>query len=136
MSASVPGRSATPQARAAIVRESAARRQLRLRASSAVQREQLEAHWQHIVPALDGVDLALDRVRRLRRHPLALGLLALSATGWIVSRRGPRLVGTLRLVWRVGLRAATLASLWRAVRTLAGPEAASRSTAGAADRRA
>ncbi len=131
MSNSFPGRPATPRARAAVAPESAARRQARLRALSALQREALAARWQHIAPAVERVDAALARVRRLREHPLALGVLALSATGLVASRRGRRVLATLQFGWRLGLRAATVASLWRAVRTL------SRSTTAAApDRRA
>lgn len=102
--------------------ESAAQRLARLRTLSALQRDGFAARWQRIEPTLARVDVALGRVRRLREHPLALALLAISATGLVASRRGRRLVGMLRLGWRFGLRAATVASLWRAVRTLASPD--------------
>lgn len=118
----VPDNPPMPPARTAMARESAAQRLARLRALSTLQRDGLAARWQRIEPTLERVDLALGRVRRLREHPLALGLLAVSATGLVASRRGRRLFGMLRFGWRFGLRAATVASLWRAVRTLASPD--------------
>ncbi len=115
----VPDNPPMPPARTAMARESAAQRLARLRALSTLQRDGLAAHWQRIEAAFTRVDDALGRVRRLRKHPLALGLLAMSATGLLASRRGRRLAGMLRLGWRFGLRAATVVSLWRTVRTLA-----------------
>ncbi|MBC6960473.1 MAG: hypothetical protein DWB43_13210 [Lautropia sp.] len=123
MSKPLPGRPAATPAGDAARRDSAARRLARLRALSALQRDALAVRWRRIEPSIERIDLALSRARRLREHPIALGVLAASAIGLIASRRGRRLFGTLRLGWRLGLRAATVASLWRAVRTLASPDA-------------
>ncbi|RPH62895.1 MAG: hypothetical protein EHM83_10955, partial [Burkholderiales bacterium] len=71
-------------------RESAAQRRARLRALVALQRDELAVHWQRLSPTLSRIDLALARLRRLRAHPVALALLAVSASGLIVSRRGRR----------------------------------------------
>ena len=121
-----------PGARAGAVRESAVERQARLRALVARQRDALDAHWQPLVPAIGRVDAVLTRLRRLREHPLALTLLAATASGALVTRRGRRLFGALRAGWRIGLRAATLVSLWKAVRggarRLPGDDAARRRT--------
>ena len=97
--------------------ETAAQRQARLRTISALQRDALEARWQQLAPTVERVDTALARLRQLRRHPVALGLLAMSASGLLVSRRGRRLIGGVRAGWRVAMRAATVVSLWQAVRT-------------------
>jgi hypothetical protein len=97
-------------------RESAAERQARLRALVALQRDALDAQWQQLVPVTERVDTGLARLRRLREHPLALGLLAVAASAALVSRRGRRLFGPLRSGWRLGVRAATLISLWQSAR--------------------
>ena len=91
-------------------------RQARLRTLSGLQRDALAARWQRVAPTLERIDDAVERVRRVRQHPLTLGLLALSATGLVASRRGRRLLAMLHVGWRFGLRAVTVASLWRAMR--------------------
>lgn len=107
-----------PKPRAA--RDSAVRRQARLRALSAAQRDSLGARWQQVEPTLNRIDSAVAGLRRLREHPVALALLAVSASGLITSRRGRRMLGVARASWRFGLRAATVFSLWRAVRPPSG----------------
>ncbi|HRA77709.1 MAG TPA: YqjK family protein [Burkholderiaceae bacterium] len=96
--------------------ETAAQRQARLRTISALQRDALDARWQQLAPTLERVDSALARLRQLRRNPLALGLLAISASSLLVSRRGRQLIGGVRTGWRLAMRAATVVSLWQAVR--------------------
>lgn len=97
-------------------RETAAQRIARLRALSARQRDDLAARWGRVSPLLERVDDTVERVRRIREHPLALGLVALSAVGLATGGRNRRMFGLMRFGWRIGLRAATVASLWRALR--------------------
>ena len=96
--------------------ETAAQRQARLRTISALQRDALEERWHQLAPTVQRVDTALARVQQLRRHPVALGLLAMSASSLLVTRRGRRLIGGVRAGWRLAARAATVVSLWQAVR--------------------
>nr|HMN66482.1 hypothetical protein [Burkholderiaceae bacterium] len=65
---------AAPPGRAAPPPETAAQRQARLRALSGLQRDALAARWQGIAPTLERIDATVERVRRVRQHPLALGL--------------------------------------------------------------
>lgn len=100
--------------------ETPAQRQARLRTLAALQRDALGARWGRLSPTLERGDAVLARLRRLRQHPVALALLAASASGLLVSRRGRRVVGALRTGWKLGLRAATVFSLWRATRGATG----------------
>lgn len=110
----------TQAARPALAPESAAQRQARLRLRSARQREALEADWQRIAPTLSAVDAAMARLRRLRNHPVALGLATLSATGLLAGGRGRRLLGRMRTGWRLATGASVLLTLWRALRAARG----------------
>lgn len=96
-------------------RESAGQRQARLRERSARQREALQGHWRRVEPTLDRIDSAVARLRRLAEHPLTLALGAVAATAFVASRRGRRMLGGVRLGWRMATRGATLLSFWRAL---------------------
>lgn len=110
----------TQAARPAPAPESAAQRQARLRLRSARQREALQADWQRIAPTLSAVDAAVARLRRLRNHPVALGLAALSATSLLAGGRGRRLLGRMRTGWRLAAGVSVLSALWRALRAARG----------------
>lgn len=99
----------------AVLRESAGQRQARLRERSALQREALQGHWRRVEPTLDRIDSTVARLRRLAEHPLTLALVAVAATALVASRRGRRMLGGVRIGWRVATRGATLLSFWRAL---------------------
>ncbi len=103
--------------------ESLAERKRRLQALTHLQREQLAAQWEQLEPTgvrvdagLARIDAGVARLQRLRSHPAIMGLLALSAARFMRGRSRRGLMASVRLGLGLLTRAATLASIWRALR--------------------
>ncbi|MGE0805466.1 MAG: hypothetical protein AB7L76_07925 [Burkholderiaceae bacterium] len=103
--------------------ETLAERKRRLQALTHLQREQLAAQWEQLEPTgmrvdagLARVDAGVARLQRLRSHPVIMALLALSAARFMRGRSRRGLMATLRFGLGLVTRAATLASVWRALR--------------------
>jgi len=103
--------------------ETLAERQQRLHTLIRLQREQLAAQWEQLDPTgarldagLAQIDAGFAKVRRLRSHPIVMALLALSATRLLRGRARRGLLPSLRFGTRLLTRAATAASVWRALR--------------------
>lgn len=103
--------------------ETLAERQQRLHTLIRLQREQLAAQWEQLEPTgaridagLAQIDAGFAKVRRLRSNPVVMALLTLSATRLLRGRARRGLLPTLRSGLRLLTRAATVASMWRALR--------------------